>query len=478
MQIQQLMNPASTAEAGGPAAARPAGDGAAFARTLAGALEGSGSLSEAAKTLVAEWRQANPAQSGEALPQALARLQAQWAQRSEGGAGASTLAMLNGAGSTASADPADTAALADILERLSLIQTGGAADGMATGDSAAASAQALTEQLSALRERLGQLQANSETGSDAGAAALDEMIERLDALEARMNGTGEDVPDDQPALAALLQGLNTELATQQGTTTRAGEALNAPVTAASGEAARSLQAAIDRTLAEQAQTLRQATAERGGEPQPQPASARSGDPLTRELFASLQNEARGQEAMNTASREAFTSGLSPMAGSLTTSTPNPGMTPSVASASLSAPVGTPAWEQQLSQQMIRFSQQGGEQRVTLRLHPAELGPVSVSLTMNEQNAQAQFLSHNATVRQALEQALPQLREALAEQGISLGEASVGEQSAGSSDGTGEGVPGEAMMAAGSAGDEAAGDDDATATVTRDLGLDGRVDLYA
>jgi flagellar hook-length control protein FliK len=473
MQIQQLMNLASTAEAGGPTA-RPAGDGAAFARTLAGALEGSGSLSEAAKTLVAEWRQANPAQSGEALPQALARLQAQWAQRGagEGDNAGSLLAMLDGA---ASGDSADAGALAGILERLSLIQTG-AAGSMPSGESA--TARSLTDQLTALRERLSQIQGSGETASDARGAAVDEMIEQLDALQARMNGSGEALPDDQPALAALLQGLNAELATQQGTAARAGEAMNAPVTAASGEAARSLQAAIDRTLAEQAQTLRQATAERGTEPQPQSTNARTGDPLTRELFASLQSEARGQEGMNGASREAFNTGLSPMAGSLTTSTPNPGMTPSVASASLSAPVGTPAWEQQLSQQMIRFSQQGGEQRVTLRLHPAELGPVSVNLTMNDQNAQAQFLSHNATVRQALEQALPQLRDALAEQGISLGETSVGEQSAGDGDAGDDGASGPAVIAGGATDGDAAGDDGTAATTTHDIGLDGRVDLYA
>lgn len=99
--------------------------------------------------------------------------------------------------------------------------------------------------------------------------------------------------------------------------------------------------------------------------------------------------------------------------------------PQAATASLSAPVATQAWEQQLGQQLVGLAQRGGQ--VELHLHPAELGPLSVSLKLGDQGAQAQFLSAHAQVRQAVEQALPQLREALAEQGIQLADTSVGEQ---------------------------------------------------
>lgn len=99
--------------------------------------------------------------------------------------------------------------------------------------------------------------------------------------------------------------------------------------------------------------------------------------------------------------------------------------PQAATASLSAPLATQAWEQQLGQQLVGLAQRGGQ--VELHLHPAELGPLSVSLKLGDQGAQAQFLSAHAQVRQAVEQALPQLREALAEQGIQLADTSVGEQ---------------------------------------------------
>lgn len=97
-----------------------------------------------------------------------------------------------------------------------------------------------------------------------------------------------------------------------------------------------------------------------------------------------------------------------------------------AQASLSAPVASPAWQQQLGQQLSTFTQRG-QHKIELHLHPADLGPLSVSLKVDDQGAQAQFLSSHATVRTAVEQAIPQLREALAEQGIALGETSVGEQ---------------------------------------------------
>lgn len=149
-------------------------------------------------------------------------------------------------------------------------------------------------------------------------------------------------------------------------------------------------------------------------------------------------------------------------------------------ASLSAPVNSPAWPQQLGQQLVRMSQSGGEQRVELQLHPAELGPLSVSLKFGDQGAQAQFLSAHAQVRQVLEQALPQLREALAEQGIELGEATVGEQRTGDGKGGESGEGSQPMMAGGALGEGVDSDLEGVSEVAsgREIRLDGRVDLYA
>jgi flagellar hook-length control protein FliK len=91
---------------------------------------------------------------------------------------------------------------------------------------------------------------------------------------------------------------------------------------------------------------------------------------------------------------------------------------------VSAPVGSQEWGPAVGQQMVRMSA-GGHQVAELNLNPAGLGPLKVTLTMGDSQAQAMFVSAHESVRKAVEAALPQLRATLAEQGISLGQASVG-----------------------------------------------------
>lgn len=95
---------------------------------------------------------------------------------------------------------------------------------------------------------------------------------------------------------------------------------------------------------------------------------------------------------------------------------------------LTAKLGTQAWQQQLSQQVSQLVLQS-DQSVALRLHPAELGSLMMQMKVEDGAAQLSIQSGNAQVRQALEQALPQLRDALANQGIDLGQTHVGSQSA-------------------------------------------------
>ncbi|MBR9908284.1 MAG: hypothetical protein GYB30_09575 [Gammaproteobacteria bacterium] len=97
-----------------------------------------------------------------------------------------------------------------------------------------------------------------------------------------------------------------------------------------------------------------------------------------------------------------------------------------ATASLAAPVGSQAWANQLQQNVLQMVMHN-QNEMTLRLHPAELGPLQVQLRMDDTTAQLNILTHSQQVRGALEQALPTLREALANQGIQLGESNVNDQ---------------------------------------------------
>ena len=98
---------------------------------------------------------------------------------------------------------------------------------------------------------------------------------------------------------------------------------------------------------------------------------------------------------------------------------------------VATPVGGTHWGTELGQQMVVMSNnvRQGTQTAELRLDPPDLGPLRVSINLADGVASASFVSAHASVRQAIETAIPQLQQALAQAGISLGQTSVGEQAA-------------------------------------------------
>ncbi|WP_227739413.1 flagellar hook-length control protein FliK [Yersinia artesiana] len=100
---------------------------------------------------------------------------------------------------------------------------------------------------------------------------------------------------------------------------------------------------------------------------------------------------------------------------------------------LNQALGTPAWQQALSQQLSYFSR-NGIHNAELRLHPEELGALQINLRLNSDQAQLHFVTENHQVRAALEAAMPHLRTSLAESGINLGQSSVGADSSSSWEG--------------------------------------------
>jgi flagellar hook-length control protein FliK len=86
-------------------------------------------------------------------------------------------------------------------------------------------------------------------------------------------------------------------------------------------------------------------------------------------------------------------------------------------------VGTSAWDQALGQKVV-WMVAGEQQSASLSLNPPDLGPLQVALSVSNSQATATFTAAQPEVRQALEAALPKLREMLGEAGIQLGHASV------------------------------------------------------
>lgn len=93
-------------------------------------------------------------------------------------------------------------------------------------------------------------------------------------------------------------------------------------------------------------------------------------------------------------------------------------------ASVQYPPETPEWKQSVSQHIAIFSR-NGLHNAEIRLHPEELGSLHISLRVHQDQAQVHIVSEHALVRQAMEHAMPQLRTAMAEAGLQLGQASVG-----------------------------------------------------
>lgn len=91
------------------------------------------------------------------------------------------------------------------------------------------------------------------------------------------------------------------------------------------------------------------------------------------------------------------------------------------------PMDQPKWGGEFAQKIVWLTSQQN-QVAEIHLNPAHLGPVEVTLSIMQDQATAQFSSPHLAVREAIEAALPRLREMMAESGIQLGNVMVGADS--------------------------------------------------
>lgn len=100
--------------------------------------------------------------------------------------------------------------------------------------------------------------------------------------------------------------------------------------------------------------------------------------------------------------------------------------PSTLLTTLDIPVQDPRWEQAVSERIVVLAS-GRAHNAEIRLTPAELGPLRIQVTIEDGAANVAFQAQHALTREALEQAMPRLREMLSDSGLTLGQASVSEQ---------------------------------------------------
>ncbi len=101
--------------------------------------------------------------------------------------------------------------------------------------------------------------------------------------------------------------------------------------------------------------------------------------------------------------------------------------------------GEGAWSQALGERILWMT--GRDiQRAELRLTPPHLGPVEIRVSVQNDQASVSFTAQHPFTREALEAALPRLREMLGEANLNLADVDVGQRDAGESRGNRWGEP--------------------------------------
>lgn len=89
------------------------------------------------------------------------------------------------------------------------------------------------------------------------------------------------------------------------------------------------------------------------------------------------------------------------------------------------PVQESGWDKAISERVLLIAN-GKLQNAEIRLSPADLGPLRVQVAIDDGTANVSFQAQHALTREAIELAMPRLREMLAENGLSLGQTNVGD----------------------------------------------------
>ncbi len=144
---------------------------------------------------------------------------------------------------------------------------------------------------------------------------------------------------------------------------------------------------------------------------------------TNDLIAKLEYADKAANLIIAKSGSASANPLTDATGAVVTRT---NQNPLPVTLSIAAPFGNRDWSTELSQKITWMGDQK-HQVAALHLNPPDLGPLDVVLKISGNQATAQFTSSHSAVREAVENAIPKLREMLADNGVMLGNTSVSDQ---------------------------------------------------
>ena len=93
---------------------------------------------------------------------------------------------------------------------------------------------------------------------------------------------------------------------------------------------------------------------------------------------------------------------------------------------MTQPFNHPEWQNEFSERIV-WMHNKSLQAAELRLNPQNLGPISIRIDVSQDQATIGFTAQHASVREAIEAAIPRLREMLTGQQINLAEVNVSQQ---------------------------------------------------
>jgi len=151
---------------------------------------------------------------------------------------------------------------------------------------------------------------------------------------------------------------------------------------------------------------------------------------------------------------------------------------------LHQPLNRPEWRDEMASR-VSWLVKNDQSSAQLRINPAHLGPMEISIKISQDQASVSFVSQHIQVREAVEQAVPRLREMLEQQGLNLTDVDIssGYSQAGQADSGAEdeaGVSESEQALNGSGPTDATDDEDSAQTLAGVLEMDhsnGILDEY-
>ncbi len=91
--------------------------------------------------------------------------------------------------------------------------------------------------------------------------------------------------------------------------------------------------------------------------------------------------------------------------------------------SMTKPLGHPDWDEDMGQRIL-WMQSKSISAAEIKLNPPHLGPITVRIDMNQDQASVAFSAQHGAAREALEAAIPKLREMMSSQNLNLADVDV------------------------------------------------------